>query len=354
MRILIRAPNWLGDAVMCLPAVRAVRECFSQARITVLARRWVAALFRREPCADEVIEYPDGHGVAAWLARLRLARALRRSADWALVLPGSFESALVPWLAGIPRRTGYDRGGRRLLLTEAVPVPARGSIPPHEAWYYLELIRRAGLLEQAPSPLPIRLAGIEQARARGRRLFEAMGMEGAVIGVSPGAQNSRAKQWPANRFVEAASMLARELGAAVAIFGTPEERGLGWRVSAGLRRAGVRVLNLAGETSLEDFLAAAAACVLFISNDSGAMHVASALDVPTVAIFGPTEWFATAPAGPRSVIVREPVECSPCMLRDCPTDHRCMLRVTPERVAQAALDLLEWKDRGHARQDSRG
>lgn len=355
MRILVRAPNWLGDAVMCLPAVRALRERLPDARITVLARPWVAALFRREPCADEVVGYPDGSGLAAWRARLRLARALRGNHDWALVLPGSFESALVPWLARIPRRTGYDRGGRRRLLSEAIPLPARGSIPQHESYYYLELIRRAGVLDELPSPRPIRLSGIEQARAGGRRLFEAMGFQGAVIGISPGAQNSRAKQWPADRFVHAAAVLAGELGAGVAVFGSLSERELAWRVAGGLRRAGVRVLNLAGETSLEDFIAAAAACVLFLSNDSGAMHVASALDVPTVAVFGPTEWFATGPAGPRSVIVREPVECSPCMLRDCPTDHRCMLRVTPERVAQAARDLLEWKleERGHARQDRR-
>ena len=355
MRILIRAPNWLGDAVMCLPAVRALRARHPNARITLLARSRVAALWRREPCVDEVIEYPEGAGMAAWLQKFGLARALRRGHDWAIVLPGSLESALVPWLARIPRRTGYDRGGRGVLLTEPVAPPERGSIPAHESYYYLELIRRAGVLGELPSPLPILLSGIEQARAQGRRLFDAMGMDGAVIGVSPGAQNSRAKRWPPSRFAQAAAVLARELDAAVAIFGSLGERDLGWQVAAGLRRAGIRVLNLAGETSLADFIATAAACVLFLSNDSGAMHVASALGVPTVAVFGPTEWFATAPAGPRLVIVREPVECSPCMLRDCPTDHRCMLRVTPERVVQAALNLLEWKleKGGYARQNSR-
>ncbi|MCS7315905.1 MAG: lipopolysaccharide heptosyltransferase II [Bryobacterales bacterium] len=355
MRILVRAPNWLGDAVMCLPAVRALRERCAGAGITVLARSRVAGLFRREPCVDRVLDYRDGGGLSSWRARLRLARDLRGQFDWAILLPGSLESALVPWLAGIPRRTGYDRGGRSWLLTEAVPLPARGAIPPHQSYYYLDLIRRAGLWEDLPSPLPILLSGIEEARARGRALFSAMAFDGAVVGISPGAQNSRAKQWPPDRFVEAARRLAVELGAGVAIFGSANERELGWLVSAGLRRAGVRVLNLAGETSLEDFIATAAACAVFLSNDSGAMHVASALDVPTVAVFGPTEWFATGPVGPRSVIVREPVECSPCMLRDCPTDHRCMLRVTPERVARAGLDLLEWKleERGHARQDSR-
>ena len=354
MRILVRAPNWLGDAILSLPAVRALRQHETAGRLVILARPWVAGLYRRESWVDEVVVYPWGSGFDAWRRKLRLAAALRGNFDWAILLPNSWESALVPWLARIPRRTGYNRGRRGILLTEAVPAPSPGSIPAHESYYYLELLRRAGVLQALPHPFPIRLAGIEEARSRGRELFAAMGLEDHVIGLSPGAQNSRAKQWPAERFAEAGAQLARELGAWVALFGSAAERELGWRVAAALRRAGVCVLNLTGETGLEEFIALAAACELFVSNDTGAMHLASALDVPTVGIFGPTEWYATGPAGPRSVIVREPVECSPCMLRDCPTDHRCMLKVTAERVVRAALDLLEGRreQRGHAYQDS--
>jgi heptosyltransferase-2 len=354
MRILVRAPNWLGDAVLCLPALRVLRRSYPAARVAVMARSWVAGLFRREPWVDEVVEYPRGGGLAGWRRKARLAATLRGQFDWAILMPNSWEAAVAPWLARIPRRTGYDRGGRGVLLTEALAPPARGSIPEHESYYYLELLRRVGVVEELPDPFPIRLSGIEAARCRGRELFATLGVEGCVVGISPGAQNSRAKQWPPERFVQAATRLARELGAWVAVFGSESERPLGWRVAAGLRQAGVRVVNLSGETGLEDCIALAAACEVFLSNDTGAMHVASALDVPTVGIFGPTEWFATGPAGPRSVIVREPVECSPCMLRDCPTDHRCMLRVTVDRVAEAALDLVEWKreQRGHARENS--
>ncbi len=354
MRILVRSPNWLGDAVLALPALRALRSAHPEAHIAVLARAWVAGLYRREPAVSLVIPYPSAKGPGGWLEKARLAARLARAAfDWALILPNSPESALVPWLARIPRRTGYGRPGRRLLLNEALPPPVRGTIPPHESYYYLELLRRAGVIGELPPPEPILLAGIPEARRRGEQLLGALGLEPPVIGLSPGAQNSRAKQWPAERFVQAAEKLAGALGAAVAVFGAWAERPLAQQVAAELRRRGQKVLSLAGETTLEDFIALAAACRLFLSNDSGAMHVASALAVPTVAVFGPTEWFATAPAGPRSLIVREPVECSPCMLRDCPTDHRCMLRIGPERVAQAALDLIEWKlERGHPNQNS--
>lgn len=354
MRVLVRTPNWLGDAVMALPALRVLRAQLPGAQIGLLARGWVADLYRSEPCADQVIEHPAGRDPRAWRARLRLARHLRRQRwDWALVFPNSFESALLPWLARIPRRTGYDRQRRGSLLTQPIAPPAKGEVPPHESFYYLELLRRAGVIARLPPPAPILLSGLEQARRRGAELFRQLGLDSAVIGLSPGAQNSRAKQWPADRFVEAGVRLASQLGAAVAVFGSHAERPLGQWVAAELRRHACHALNLAGETGLKDFLALAAACRLFLSNDSGAMHAASALAVPTVAIFGPTEWFATAPAGPRSLIVREPVECSPCMLRDCPSDHRCMLRISPRRVAEAALDLIEWNLKGgYARENS--
>lgn len=354
MKILLRAPNWLGDAVLALPALRALRSRYAGAHLAVLARPWVADLYRREPGVNQVIQSPAGSSLKSWVGRLRLARELRRAGfDWAVVLPNSWESALAPWLAAIPRRTGYDRRRRAWLLTEAVAPPEPGAIPQHESYYYLELLRRAGVLEELPAAWPILLSGAAEARFRGRQLFGALGLDGPVIGLSPGAQNSRAKQWPAERFVEAAHLLAKKLAAAVAVFGAWSERPLGQRVAAELRRRGVNAINLAGETSLEDFIALAAACRVFLSNDSGAMHVAAALEVPTVAVFGPTEWFATGPAGPRCLIVREAVECSPCMLRDCPTDHRCMRRIPAERVAQAALDLIEWKlERGHQNQDT--
>jgi len=166
-------------------------------------------------------------------------------------------------------------------------------------------------------------------------------MKGPVVGLSPGAQNSRAKQWLPERFVESAVRVAAALSGGVAIFGSAAERELCQAMAEAVRRAGVQVLSLAGETTLAQFIELAAACRVFLSNDAGAMHVASALGVATVAIFGPTNFVATAPAGPLWRMVREPVECSPCMLRDCPIDHRCMTAITAERVAETALELVK-------------
>ena len=336
-KILVRAANWVGDAVLSLPALRAIRERNPEAHIAVLARPWVAGLYCREQCCDERITAPR-----TWSGRLRLARALRqRRFDAAILLPNSFEAALVARLAGIRERIGYNRDGRGFLLTAAIPPPQPGDIPRHESLYYLEMLRRAGIIPELPPPAPILLDGIEEAGCVGRERFEAMGFRQPVIGISPGAENSRAKQWPPERFVEAATLLATSLGAAIAVFGSSSEQTLGRQVAEQIRRNGCRVLNLAGETTLEQFVEMAAACRVFLSNDSGAMHVASALGVPTVAVFGPTDWIATAPAGPLARIVRQPVECSPCMLRDCPIDHRCMTAVAAEQVAQAALELVK-------------
>lgn len=323
--------------MMSLPALRALRQGFPEARITVLARPWVSGIYRREPFCDDWIAAPQ-----TWTGRLALARELRsRRFNAAVLLPNSFESALVVRMAGIPERIGYSRDGRGALLTAAIPPPAPGEIPPHERFYYLELLRRAGILPELPACGQIMLDKAAEAREIGRERFEAMGFRGPVIGVSPGAENSRAKQWPPERFAEAATELARELEAGVALFGSRKEAALARGVAEQIRRNGCRVLNLAGETTLEQFIEMAAACRVFLTNDSGAMHVASAAGTPTVAVFGPTDWVATAPAGPVTAIVREPVECSPCMLRDCPKDHRCMLAISPRRVAQTALDLVK-------------
>jgi len=334
-RILVRAANWLGDVVLSLPALRALRARYPRAHLAVLARPGVADLYRRESCCDEVIACRKRR---TW----RTARALRgQGFDCAILLPNSFDAALVAWLARIPRRIGYARDRRAWLLTDALPPPRAGEIPPHERFYYLELLRRAGIIDALPEMDSILLDRLEEARRAGEELLRRMGVERPAIGLSPGAQNSRAKQWMPAAFAEAAVQLASRLDAAVALFGSEAERELAQVIAEEVRRAGFPVLNLAGETSLGRFIELAAACRVFLTNDSGAMHVAAAAGVPTVAVFGPTIVEATGPVSPRARVVREPVECRPCMLRDCPLDHRCMRRIAPERVAQAALELLK-------------
>jgi heptosyltransferase-2 len=284
--ILIRATNWVGDAVMCLPALRAIRGRFPQARIAILAKPAVADLYARESCVDEVIRYNIKPG--------RMARELRvRGFDCAILLQNAFEAAWIAWRAGIPNRIGYSRDGRGWLLTCAVPVPRRGEIPRHERFYYLELLRRTGMIERLPESPMIRLEHPATAATR---------------------------------------------GASIALFGSASERPACEQIAQLLD--GHRVTNHAGQTTLGQFIDLAARCELFLTNDSGAMHIASALGVPTIAVFGATDDDATGPTGPRAHVVRQPVECSPCLLRECPIDHRCMSRVSADRVVKEALALL--------------
>lgn len=341
-RILLRAANWVGDAVMCLPALRHVRARFPSAHITILARPWVADLYSRERFADGLLIYPAARGLRDLPSRYRLAASLRRDPfDLAILFPNSFESAAFFWFARARMRIGYARDARSPLLTHPVPPPVRDAIPRHESFYYLELLRRAGLLDQLPDSVTIRLDGMHDARRQGETRLRELGLHSTVIGVSPGAAYGGAKRWPPDRFADAAHSLASQLGAAVAAFGAPSERAMCEEVTANLTTRGIAARNLAGSTSLRQFIELAAACRLFLTNDSGSMHIASAAGVPTVAIFGATDHFATGPTGPLARIVREPVDCSPCLLRDCPIDHRCMLRVAPQRVAQEALSLLK-------------
>ena len=213
-KILVRATNWVGDAVMSLPALQAIRGAFPQARITVLAKTGVADLYARESFADEVIPYE---------LSLRLLRDLRsRRFDTAILLQNAFEAAAVAFLAGIPRRIGYDRDARGWLLTHAVPVPKRGEIPRHERFYYLELLRRAGIIPEMPASESIRLSGASAAAETGAKQFRALGIEQPVIGVSPGAAYGTAKRWLPERFAEAAGAMY----GGVALFGSGDERGL--------------------------------------------------------------------------------------------------------------------------------
>lgn len=332
-KILVRATNWVGDAVMSLPALRAIRSRFPDAEITVLARPWVADLYARESWCSRILPYTAGRGLHDMAGKFRAAAELRRERfDCAILLQNAFEAAALVWLARIPVRIGYDRDGRGPLLTRAVKVPKPGETPVHQRYYYLELLRRAGLIERVPEVDAIRLEGADGAGEAGRPL-----LEGAVVGVSPGAAYGSAKRWLPERFAESAVKLAREFGGGVAVFGTRDERPLCEQVTALIAAQGVAARNFAGDTSLRQFIEMAAACRVFLTNDSGSMHIASALGVPTVAIFGATDHVATGPTGPLARIVREPVECSPCLLRECPIDHCCMTRVPADRVVTEAL-----------------
>ena len=336
MKILFRATNWVGDAIMALPALRAVRARFSDAEIAIVARPYVADIYRDQQICNQLINY-DADGIhAGYSGRERLADELRaQKFDVALLLQNAFDAAWLAWRANIPERIGYARDGRSLLLTKPVPVPKPGDIPPHEKFYYLELLRRVGWMDSLPDESFIAMTVPEVKRRRAAEFLVESGARPHAlrVAIGAGASYGSAKCWPPPRFTELASRLQAQNDADVILFGTAAESAVSNAIAAGMRQPPI---DLAGKTAIADLPALLSQCHLFIGNDSGAMHVAAAVGLPVVAVFGPTDPLGTAPVTPRYTIVQEKPYCSPCFLRRCPTDHRCMTKVTPD-MAEAAV-----------------
>ena len=336
MKILVRATNWIGDAVMSLAAVRALRGRYPQAEIAVLARAWVSDLYLGEASIDRIIPLQGSAGPKDFAAKWQQADQLRReNFDLAVLLPNSFESAALVFVSRITRRVGYARDGRSLLLTDPIAVPKPGEIPRHERYYYPELLRRAGILEALPEIPEIHFEGIDASRERGRELLQAKGFGRAVIGVSPGAAFGGAKRWLPERFAETARAVAARLDAQILVFGSAGERAMCEEVAV---LSGGR--NLAGATTLREFIDLTSVSQFFLTNDSGAMHIAAALRVASITVFGPTDETATGPCSLTAHLLRVPVECAPCKKRECPIDHRCMTRVTAAQVTAEAFRIL--------------
>ena len=316
---------------MALPALRAVRSRFSDAEITILARPYVAAIYKNQQVCDNMMFVDDKRDV---LEELRAQKF-----DLALLLQNAFQAAWIAWRAGIPERIGYARDGRSPLLTKALPVPEPDEIPVHEQFYYLELLRRAGWLDTLPNESFIKLNVPEENRRHAEEFFLSVGTrpDSLRIAIGAGASYGSAKCWPPDRFAELANRLQTESGADVILFGTSSEAPVSSAIAAGMRRSPI---DLTGKTPISDLPSLLSQCHLFIGNDSGAMHVAAAVGLPVVAVFGPTDPFGTAPVTPRCSIVQEKPYCSPCFLRRCPTDHRCMTRVTPDAVEAAARQWI--------------
>jgi heptosyltransferase-2 len=330
-KILVRGPNWVGDAVLAIPAMKAIRAHFSDAEITLLVRPWVAGLFMAVPFIDKVWSEARPSRLLDWT---RITREIRRRRfDLAMLFPNSFESALMIFLGRVPRRVGYATDGRAWMLTDAV-LP--GGESPHQLHYYLDLVKALSVNTERPS---IEIEATSEERANARRLLNAEGIPyGApFLVLNPGAAYGSAKRWYEDRFAEVADILAREVSLKVAIIGSLDERLIAEHIRERMK-GGTAVLS--GKTSLETLIGVLAESSLMITNDSGPMHIAAALGVPTVAVFGSTDERVTGPCGPRTRIVKHPVECSPCLLRECPIDHRCMTGVMVEDVCRAAREVL--------------
>ena len=336
-RLIIRSPNWIGDAIMATPAVRALARRFAAAHIAILAKPWVAPVFIDNPHVDEVVVYDSEGGHKGIAGRLRLGRHLRRKAyDGAISLPNAIDAALIFQAAKIPLRGGYDTDFRRPLLTHAVhrtPEIKRR----HQVRYYLTLLAALGVPAEDEHLELITGAG---ARRQARATLAAAGIDAdaPLLGINPGAAYGTAKRWHPERFAQVADHLQHEYGLQVLIFGSAGERPVADVVA---RLMHTPAINLAGQTGLDEAMAIIERCRLFITNDSGLMHVAAALKVPLVAIFGPTNAAVTRPWSLVASVVRDPVDCAPCMQRECPLRHHaCMAYIDTERVLCAARGYL--------------
>ena len=343
-RILIRSTNWVGDAVLNTPAIRALRKNFPHARISILAKPWVAPIFYYNTYVDHALEYDSEGEHGGWLGKARLIKALRREKfDLAVLFQNAFEAALLAYLAGVPNRLGYDTDGRRVLLTHPVPLEPRLK-RVHEIDYYLGILHGVSLELDGRE---LTLAVTEQERKRANEILRSHSItrKDRVAGVNPGATYGSAKRWFPERYAALCDKLHESHGAHIIIFGGSGEGATGRKVSESMKH---RCVNLCGKTTLREAIALIERCQLFITNDSGLMHVASALDVPLVAIFGSTNPVTTGPSSVTSRIVRVPVPCSPCLKPECPEDHRCMREITVDMVYAVADALL----RGHSGQPS--
>jgi len=325
-RILIRSSNWLGDAVMSVPAVRAIKHGRPDAHVSVVTSAGIAPMWKIIKEVDQVIVANTG-------SIFSVVGALRKEPEFdaAILFPNSFRAGLEAWLARIPRRVGYRGHNRAWLLNQIVREPRKPQPPEHQAKRYLRMAHQLGAdVENDSVGEPVRLprdANSVPSRAGTSR-------DRIRVGLCPGAEYGPAKRWLPERFAEAATAVVAERDVQWVLFGKPNDAEVGATIAQAL---GDRCVNRIGETSLEQLIDELKQCRLLLTNDTGTMHLAGLLGVPTVAIFGSTEPRLTGPLGDNHTVVRHHVECSPCFLRKCPIDFRCMKAVTVEEVTQAVL-----------------
>ncbi|HCC55070.1 MAG TPA: lipopolysaccharide heptosyltransferase II [Desulfobulbaceae bacterium] len=334
-KILIRSTNWIGDAIMTTPAVRTIRENFPAAEITILAYPWVADIFMFSPHVNKVMLYEKNgrHKGLAGMWRLGRELAAQRF-DLAILLQNAFSAALLTLLARIPVRVGYRRDGRGLLLSHGVTI--RESVKArHQVYYYQEMLRDLGLV----CGLQKLFLALPDSAMTWATNFLADNASRPLIGLNPGAAYGPAKRWTVEKYAELARHLTKELGATLLIFGTADDNVAASEIGAA---ALGQALDLTGKTTLAEAMALISLCNVFVTNDSGLMHVAAAQNTPLVAIFGSTDTVATGPFASNVEVVNKNLPCSPCLKTHCPRkDFACMLEIGVDEVYAAICKLLE-------------
>ncbi len=342
-RIVVRGTNWIGDAVMSVPAMRELSRLFPNAEIVLHTKDNIEGLFEDADFIDRILPFQKRS------SRLRQAVAQAdllgdNEFDLAILFPNSFESALTTSLARIPRRIGYNKDLRGLLLTQPVPVP-EWKDKRHEVYYYLNLVaeverRFLGSSTVGTYEPDIALSVSDERQETARRRLEGSGIDLSkpIVAVGAGSTNSMAKRWGTQNFADLAGRLTREFAAQVLLVGTASEVDVADEIRKG---SSFSILDLTGKTDVAEAAAILSVTDLLVANDMGLAHVAPAVGTPTAVIFGPTDPVTTRPFSDQAIVVRNAVECSPCMLRKCPIDHRCMTGVSVDRVFDFCRELLQ-------------
>ncbi|MBD0371616.1 MAG: lipopolysaccharide heptosyltransferase II [Pyrinomonadaceae bacterium] len=343
-RVVVRGTNWVGDAVMTIPALRELRRVLPSAHITLATRPWAEGIFRDADFLDDILIYErPKRSPGAALKQVREWR--KRSFDLALLFQNALEAAVIARLARVPFRVGYGTDGRRPLLTHPRPLPSWRS-ERHEVFYSLNIISElerllygASSVEEREPQFRLNVSAERKREAIAILKLRATESElGCIIALCPGSTNSRAKRWPAEWYAALADRLADEMCAKILLIGAHEELEVSRAVSRQMRH---RPVVLTGETDLAQLTAVLSQVDLLITNDTGPAHISAALERPTIVIFGPTDPRTTRPFSKSAEVIRNPPDCAPCMLRDCPIDHRCMTGITPEEVFRRAARMIK-------------
>ena len=335
MNTVIRSPNWIGDGIMSLPAIRAYKKYFPHDRLAVAAKHYLADIYSNIPQIDEIVCLPDRWTATAYCSALRELRA--RRFERGILFTNSFASALFFRLAGIRNCSGYDRDGRGWLLRDRVPFCKS---PDHHQFYYMNLVEHlAGEKIDLTFPADLVISGAERQWSTNWLEEQGIVRGQPLLAMAPAAAYGSAKAWLPERFrLVIESWLKTHPACTILLLGGPAEKEKIAAIVAGLPG---RIINLAGRLTLRQTIVILARCRLFMGNDSGLMHIAAALAVPLVAVFGPTEPDKTAPLGKEYRLLHHGADCAPCRQRECPTDHRCMSAVRADQVLAAAAELWQ-------------
>ena len=338
-RVVVRVPNWLGDVVMAVPALRELRRALPDAHIAVVSRPGTADIFIDADYVDEVLVYDRAGLVSAWN---QAGEWRRRKFDLAVLFQNAFEAAAIAFLSRVPARIAYATERRGALLTHPVASPVWKD-ERHESFYYLNIVTELKRLLYGTSSIETTEPRFDLHVSEDRKrkaldlLLEHGARENAPLALlCPGSVNSRAKRWPAQRYAALADRLV-ESGANVALIGSPGESDVTQEVCKHAQR---QLVVLTGKTTIAEATALISIADVLITNDTGPAHIGAALSTPTLVIFGPTNPLTTYPLSSNAEIIRRPPDCAPCMLRDCPIDHRCMTAIAPEEVFERASALI--------------